>query len=162
MTLWRSYRKNNTQKRADLLCLNLKQFVIIIRNEAPKLHFLDEGIAVAIEKHSWPAGSERFWVHAVASQVLKNNHLFSINQLANNRFFGDIKDLEVAKKDTTYHLYDQCGSLVRYLTDEYGMEKFKSFYAKADQDNYRNVFRWIYGKEIEDFEEEWHELLRSY
>jgi hypothetical protein len=123
-----------------------------------KLRFLEEGIAVAIQKRNWPAGYDRLWVHAVASKVLNNNCLFSINELAKNDFFK----LQQERQDTTYHLYDQCGSLVRYLTDEYGMERFKSFYAKADQDNYRKVFRWIYGKEIKDFEKEWNEFLRNY
>ncbi len=123
-----------------------------------KLDFLNEGSAVAIEKYTRPAGENKWWVHAVASNVLNNDCLFSIKQLAKNDFFK----LQQEKRDTTYHLYDQCGSLVRYLTDQHGMERFKSFYAKADQNDYRTIFRWIHGKEIEVFEEEWHEFLRNY
>lgn len=127
-----------------------------------KLYFLNEGISVAVEKYWWPAGWDKWQVHAVASGLLKNDRLFSIDQISNNEFFENMLDLEENKQDTTHHLYDQCGSLVRYLTDEYGMERFKTFYAKADQNNYRKIFQWIYGKEIDYFEKEWQEFLRTY
>ena len=127
-----------------------------------RLNFLAEGIAVAIEKHSWPAGYDKLWVHAIASELIKNNHLFSINQLASNEFFVNCHILEEDKQDTTHHLYDQCGSLVLYLVDEYGIEKFKGFYSKADEDNYQTIFHYTYNKSIYDFEKEWHEFLRTY
>lgn len=122
------------------------------------LDFLAEGIAVAIEMWNWPAVYERLWVHAVASNAYKNNCLFSISQLASNKFFEDIRD----EQDTTHHFYEQCGSLVRYLVDEYGIEEFKRFYSKAGEDNYRTIFQYTYDKSIDDFEEGWHEFLRNY
>ncbi len=122
------------------------------------MHFLKEGIAVAVEKYTWLVGEDKLRVHAVASKVLNNNRLFSINQLVKNDFFK----LQRERRDTSCHLYDQCGSLVRYLTDQYGMERFKSFYAKADEHSYRRIFQWVYEKEIDVFEEKWHEFLRNY
>lgn len=123
--------------------------------------FLSEGIADAIEKYSlrWE-GPPKLWVHYRSSMLMKNGKLLSIKQLNDNKLFQDIRDSR--ELYYTYYLYDQCASLMRYLIDQYGIEKFKIFYAKADENNYRKIFRWIYGKEIEDFEEEWHELLRNY
>lgn len=127
-----------------------------------KLRFLGEGIAVAIQKYSWPAGYDRLWVHAVSSDLLKNDRLFSISQLASNEFFENIHDLQLSEQDTIHHLYDQCGSLVRYLFDQYSIEKFKIFYSKADEDNYRTIFQYTYNRSIDDFEKEWHEFLRNH
>jgi hypothetical protein len=124
-------------------------------------NFLNEGIAEAIEKYSllW-IRPPKLWLHYRSSMLLKNGKLLSIKQLSDNKFFKDIQNSR--ELYYTYYLYDQCGSLMRYLIDQYGIEKFKSFFPKADEDNYRAVFQYIYGKSIDEFEEEWHEFLRNY
>jgi hypothetical protein len=123
--------------------------------------FLNEGIAETIEKYSiLSIIPPKLWIHYKASTLMKNGKLLSIKQLSDNEFFKDIRDSR--ELYYTYYLYDQCGSLVRYLIDQYGIEKFKRFFAKADEDNYKTIFQYIYGKSIDEFEEEWHEFLRNY
>jgi hypothetical protein len=127
-----------------------------------RLRFLSEGIAEAIEKYFKRNGEDRLWVHAVSSDLLENDRLYSIDQLADNGFFERIRKLEFSGQDTTPHLYDQCASLVRFLADRHGIDRFKSFYSKAGEDNYRDIFRHVNPENIDAFEEAWHEFLRNH
>lgn len=126
----------------------------------PNLHFLNEGIAEAIENCYSPGWWKKSPVHSRCKILLTENNLLSLKQLADNKYFIKIRD----SKDLRSHfdLYEQCASLTSYLIGEYGINRFKSYFSKADQFNHRAIFRWIYGKEIEVFEEEWHEFLRNY
>lgn len=126
-----------------------------------ELHFIDEGIAEAIDKYSllWSRPSV-LWVHWRAASVMKRGSLLSISQLSDNKFFRDVRfNRELYR---TYYLYDQCGSFVRYLIDRYGIEKFKIFLPAAKEDSYQAAFQNVYGLSIHDFEEDWHEFLQDY
>jgi hypothetical protein len=127
-----------------------------------RLPFLNEGIAEAIEKYFKWNGEDRLWVHALSSDLLESDRLYSIRQLANNKFFERIRKLEFSGQDKTHHLYDQCASLVRFLADRHGIDRFKSFYSKAGEDNYGAIFRHVNPESIDAFEEAWHEFLRNY
>ncbi|UCB52339.1 MAG: hypothetical protein JSV10_10220 [Candidatus Zixiibacteriota bacterium] len=126
-----------------------------------ELHFLDEGIADAIDKYSlqW-SRPPVLWAHWRAALVMKRGNLLSISQLSDNKFFRDLRyNRELYH---TYYLYDQCGSFVRYLIDRYGIEKFKRFFPAAKEDSYQAAFQNVYGLSIHDFEEDWHEFLQDY
>lgn len=126
-----------------------------------ELNFLSEGIAEAIEKYFLGTLTPpKLQIHVTASSLMKEDKLLSLGQLSDNRFFQEIR--QNRELYSFYRLYDQCGSFVRYLIDQDGIDKFKRYYAIAKGSSYRTAFRQIYDKNVDEFEKEWHEFLRNY
>jgi hypothetical protein len=122
-----------------------------------KLIFLNEGLAEAVTHYHDRYSTGKLIIHKKCKSLLYRGTLFPIDVLADNdRFKGIYLSPEV------YNYYNECGSFVRYLSDQYGLAKFKFLLPRADENNYKRIFQEIYGKSIEDFEKEWHEFLRNY
>jgi|GEM_PF-1324948 len=123
----------------------------------PKLYFLEEGIAEAVAHahDEWSPG--RLSLHCKAKMCLYLGRLFSLDTLADNDRFK-----EIYHSESGHDYYVACGSFVRYLIDRYGLAKFKFLLPRAGENNYKKIFQEIYGKNIHDFEKEWHEFLRNY
>jgi hypothetical protein len=121
-----------------------------------KLRFLVEGTAEAIAHAHDEASPGRLSLHSKAKLLLHLEELFPLEIIARNARFLAIDD---ARRND---LYAECGSFVRYLIDKFDLDSFKTFYPRAGEDNYKEVFQETYAESIEDFEEEWHEFLRNY
>jgi len=121
-----------------------------------KLDFLEEGFAEAIAHAHDEESAGKLSLHEQTEMLLYWDKLFSSEILANNNRFREISYSKGSD------LYTECGSFVRYLIDQYGLDKFKFLLPRASEDNYKKVFQEIYGKSIDDFEKEWHEFLRNY
>ncbi len=122
-----------------------------------RLRFLAEGIAEATA-HAHDEGPPGLLnLHVWAKVFLHEDRLYALSDMTNNDWFK-----EITRSARSGVLYTTCGSFVRYLTDEYGLQRFKMFYPRATENDYEEVFREIYGMSIHDFEEEWHEYLRDY
>ncbi len=122
-----------------------------------ELIFLNEGLAEAVAHchDRTPIGG--LVIHKTCQSLLRRDRLFPLDTLTDNDRY---KEIYLSPEVNNY--YSQCGSLVRYLIDQYGLAKLKSLLPRADRDNYRTIFHAIYRKSIEDFEEEWREFLRDY
>lgn len=122
-----------------------------------KLIFLNEGLAEAVTHYHdrWSLG--KLVIHETCKSLLHQGKLFSLEVLADNDRF---KEIYLSPEGNDY--YTECGSFVRYLIDQYGLDKFKFLLPRAGEDNHRKVFQEIYGKSIDDFEKEWHEFLHDY
>jgi hypothetical protein len=122
-----------------------------------KLSFLDEGIAEAIAHYHerWPSG--KLTLHKNCKLLLYEEKLFPLDVLADNDRF---KEIYLSPESGNY--YNQCGSFVRYLIDQYGLDKFKFLLPRAGEDNYKEIFQELYGQSIDEFEKEWRHFLSIY
>jgi hypothetical protein len=122
-----------------------------------KLGFLNEGIAEAIAHYyeRWPSGN--LTLHKNCKLLLYEEKLFPLDVLADNDRF---KEIYLSPESGNY--YNQCGSFVRYLIDQYGLDKFKFLLPRAGEDNYKEIFQELYGQSIDEFEKEWRHFLSIY
>jgi hypothetical protein len=124
---------------------------------SPDLYFLIEGVAVSMERAYNKDSSGKLDLYSYTQYLIYRNEMIPLEILANNDLFNEIR--------LTYNALNEyfiSSSFVRYLTDQYGLERFKLLYSKAREDNYRQVFYEVYNISIEDFEQEWHNFLRNY
>ncbi|MFA5033037.1 MAG: hypothetical protein WC614_08460 [bacterium] len=131
-------------------------------------HELTHCIAYMISHHSRQARLELFSeglaetmvgarqgkpIHTLAASILKDKEI-SIRDLTDNKTFYQIGDT------ITYPL---AGSFVKYLLDEYGIEKFKFIYKYAHPAQIYSqlnlIFKKTYGKTIDELEKGWHNKL---
>ena len=122
-----------------------------------KLIFLNEGLAEAITHfhERWPSGE--LTIHKKCKLLLYEKKLFPLDVLADNDRF---KEIYLSPEGGNYYI--QSGSFVRYLIDQYGLDKFKFLLPRAGEDNYKEIFRELYGQSIDDFEKEWRHFLSIY
>ncbi len=126
-----------------------------------KFRFLSEGLARGVGDYFYPSLNWRnSVVHVCGRELLADGKLLTISQLADNAFFKTLYGSEELR--AAFRPYDQSASFVGFLIGQHGLDRFKSFYAKANRNNYQDIFSCTYGKSIEDFEAEWHEFLRTY
>ncbi len=120
-------------------------------------NFLSEGVAVSIERAYNKDSSGKLDLYSQTQILIYFNEMIPLEILASNDLFNEIRLTNEA-----WNEYTICGSFVRYLTDQYGLERFKIFYSKAHEGNYKQVFYEVYNISIDDFEQEWHNFLRNY
>lgn len=132
---------------------------IIVYNTWGKseLVFLNEGLAETVSHCHEKNSSDKFLIHIFSKSLLWRDVLFPLDVLTDNDCF---KQIYTSPKG--YDYYQQCGSFVRYLIDEYGLLKFKSLFPRTSEENFRNIFRMVYGKSIEELDQEWREFLLNY
>ena len=127
----------------------------------PKFKFLNEGLAEGAGTYFSQDGNwKSSGVHSWCRGLLEEDKLLQVSQLADNDFFQTMFDSDELL--FTYYPYHQSASFVGFLIGQHGLDRFKSFYAKANRDNYRRIFSCAYGKSMEDFEAEWRQFLRTY
>lgn len=122
-----------------------------------KLFFLNEGLAHEITLNHQRWSNQKLILHKHCKILLYENKLFLLDELADNSRF---KEIYLSPRVQDY--YVESGSFVKYLIDQYGLAEFKYFLSKAGEDNYKQLFRKIYSKSIEDFEQEWKHFLSAY
>lgn len=106
---------------------------------------LVEGVAVAVEPpDGYPSPSEQVLAAAYANGSTSRDTL-SRNVAANLNPFGFWTERGAVS-------YTTMGSFVRYLIDQYGVEKFKQVYARAN-------FEDVYGKSARLLASEWQNYL---
>ena len=109
--------------------------------------FLQEGLAVSMME-SWYGRP----VHEWAQEFLQKKRLIPLKSLLISHNFW---------KYNTKVTYPQSGSFTKYIIDIYGIEKFKTVYSQAVDETIENVFRNVYGKSIDELEQEWILYLES-
>jgi hypothetical protein len=119
--------------------------------------FLNEGLAEAVAHCHDALYSGQMQIHLTCRSLLLRDHLFPLEVLLDNSRFEDIY-----RSSESGYYYSQCGSLVRYLIDEYGLDRVKALIPRTLKDNCRDVFFQVYGKSIEELDEEWRDFLRNY
>jgi len=122
-----------------------------------QLIFLNEGLAEAVTHYHERDLRGRLFIHVSCQSLFYEGKLFSLDILADNDRF---KEIYLSPEGRNYYI--QSGSFVRYLIDQYGLAKFKFLLPRAGENNYRNIFQEMYGKNIHDFEKEWYDFLRNY
>lgn len=111
-----------------------------------RLELLSEGLAEAMvgERQGQP-------IHSLVGSLLKDKEI-SIRDLTDNRAFHQLEDS-----------YPIAGSFVKYLLDEYGIEKFKFVYKYTHPKHIylqlNLIFKKAYGKKLDELEKEWREYL---
>ena len=103
--------------------------------------FLQEGLAVSMME-SWYGRP----VHEWAREFLPKKRLIPLKSLLISHNFS---------KYNTKVTYPQSGSFTKYIIDMYGIEKFKTVYSQAIDETVESVFWNVYGKSIDELEQEW-------
>lgn len=94
----------------------------------------------------WRGRDIDFW----AKKYLNKNKLYSLKFLADNKNWDNVDNLIA---------YSQAGSFVRFLIENYGIEKFKDVYQRLSrlnsyEDNL-DIIKKVYSKKIDGLEKEW-------
>lgn len=123
--------------------------------------FFSEGIAVAFSTNPYDGDYEARWwgssVHYWAKRYKDEGTLIPLNDMLTSGNFRKFDDMIT---------YPESGSFVRFMIDNYGMDKMKSFY-QIDYQEETNLeikqnFLSIYGFSIDQAEEEWLIFVDSY
>lgn len=100
-----------------------------------------EGLAMAIENDY-----DGYSVHYMAKTAYEANYRFPISNLFKSlSFFSQFSSIS----------YIYSGSFIKYLIENYGIEKIKSFYSDMDCEKY-------FGKSINELEEDFIKFLKNY
>jgi hypothetical protein len=103
--------------------------------------WLEKGFAI-FSDDNWHG----YKIHELNKYLLDKNKLLSISDLF-NKF----------KSNPTAFAYPQAGSLVKYLYEKYGIEKFKTLWQKGS-----GSIEKIYGKSLAEIEKEWKNEIKKY
>ncbi|KYK31747.1 MAG: hypothetical protein AYK19_16400 [Theionarchaea archaeon DG-70-1] len=109
--------------------------------------FLQEGLAVFMMGTWWGRP-----LHEWGREFLEEEKLIPVKPL--------LISVSFQKYDTRI-TYPQSGSFTKYVIDVYGIEKFKEVYSQAHDENIKVLFEDVYGKSIDELEEEWITYLKS-
>ncbi len=109
--------------------------------------FLQEGLAVFMME-SWFQRP----VHEWGREFLDKGKLIPVKSL--------LISINFEKYDSKI-TYPQSGSFVKYLVDVYGIEKFKTLFSQAVNENIEFLFKEIYRKSVDDLEREWLNYLKN-
>lgn len=109
--------------------------------------FLQEGLAVFMMELWWGRP-----LHEWSREFLEEDALIPIKSLLISTNFWKYDD-----KIT----YPESGSFTKFLIEKYGIDKFELVYCQANDENIQVVFENIYGKSIDELEEEWISYLRN-
>jgi tetratricopeptide (TPR) repeat protein len=115
-----------------------------------RLELLSEGLAETM------VGTRRGQpIHTLAKSILKDEEI-TIRDLVDNRAFHQLGG------NKTYPI---AGSFVKYLLDEYGIERFKFVYKYTHPAHIylqlNRIFKKAYGKKLDELEKEWKEFLKG-
>ena len=109
------------------------------------IYLFSEGLAEFLSE-GWCGEDVDIW----AKKNLLGNKLYPIRFLIDNKNWSKVDDMIV---------YPQAGSFVRYLINNYGMERFKESYKKLSRKNNVkeniNIIEKNYRKQLEELEREW-------
>lgn len=112
---------------------------------------LAEGLATAV--HSLSAPSTSVDLHLLNKGLLQIGELKPIVQV-----LADVLE-------STLYVYNESGSFVLFLIQNYGIEKFKTFYRVIqpleDQQHVEQEFLRVYGLNLASVEGKWHRFLRD-
>jgi carbohydrate-binding DOMON domain-containing protein len=111
--------------------------------------FFSEGIAVAY-------GGTTF-------QTAEYAHIYSRNVLDKTKYIPIKRLLTMNKRDflrLNYITYQESGSFVRYLVDEYGIDKLRDFISKFDSSGDLDAQSMsVFNSSLDDLEKKWKEYL---
>jgi hypothetical protein len=110
-----------------------------------------EGVAVALGGGAWYTAD---FSMSQAKNLLGHPLYVPLRDmlLADNRAF-------LSRANVTYH---ESGAFVKFLLDQYGMDKLLVLQKEADSLHHLpEAIRRIYGREIEELEKDWHYYLRN-
>jgi tetratricopeptide (TPR) repeat protein len=92
------------------------------------------------------------------------SHHFTQKLIKNNRFIP-LTNLKVTlnyRNQPQPAAFVEACSFVRFLIEEYGLDKFKDFYQQATDLTFDQVLERVYGKNLSTLENEWLSLLKEY
>jgi len=131
-------------------CHELVHVVMYWNVGAAVSYLLSEGIAVAVDGYWWGKP-----LHNNTAGLLDQGSLKSLDTMFNNKLWYPIHN------EDEYLYYNQAGSFVKYLVDQYGIQPFKLFYTRAFYRQFQQTFQDIYQFSIDDFYNEWIDFLRK-
>lgn len=118
---------------------------VLMERVGNSLPFFAEGVAVYLAGPWKEKG-----IHANAIELADAGRLVSIQRLLEPRGF---------RAQPMEAVYPQAGSFVGYMIEQFGIQKFKKFYPLPEPyEPYWDTvsrFKTIYGKTVEELEEEW-------
>lgn len=123
--------------------------------------FFNEGIAVAFQTDPYNNDFEAKWwnnpVHYWAKKFKNEGTLISLDSI--------LETSDFQRYDTAI-TYPESGSFVRFMLDNYGLDRMKSFFRAGNWNDSKEVikqnFQFVYGFSIIRAEEEWLNFLDSY
>lgn len=119
---------------------------------------LSEGVAVFMQEgHRW----KQRHVDAICAEYLAQGSLIPLGELIEYTEIGSAKSKHAIS-------YPQAGSFVKHLTQNLGMEKFKTLYKrmKSSKDPKqlninKEIFEEVCGKSLDSFEQAWINYLQE-
>jgi len=116
------------------------------------LQFFDEGLAIYLE-------SDEHTMRGISVDILARDELNkgickSASDLMQPKMFN-------AAKLHGSHGYASAASFVKYIIENYGMDRLKQLYRQINIENRYRIFREVYGKSLAEIDETWQKYLRS-
>ncbi|MED4046004.1 hypothetical protein ABEY65_03115 [Priestia aryabhattai] len=121
-------------------------------------YFSQEGMAVYLQekldpqKKVFPTNSLK--LDSIVKYLHENNRTIPLEKLASNKLsqvYFNSSDEEIANK-LLWESYIEAGSFVKYLIDNYGINKFLKVY---NSHNFKGNVKKVYGEELKNLEKEW-------
>ncbi|KML31371.1 hypothetical protein [Priestia aryabhattai] len=121
-------------------------------------YFSQEGMAVYLQekldpqKKVFPTNSLK--LDSIVKYLNENNRIIPLENLASNTLgqtYFNSSDKEISNK-LLWESYIEAGSFVKYLIDNYGINKFLKVY---NSHNFKGSVKKVYGEELKDLEKEW-------
>ncbi|MFW5782660.1 MAG: hypothetical protein ACOCWO_05160 [Candidatus Muiribacteriaceae bacterium] len=151
-----------TEKKDFLIKVFTHELIhkIIFEHYGQLIGFFDEGIAVFLADNGYYRKAFDFSVHDFCRTLLKNNILYPLKQVIDNRrYYGRRHD---------FRIDFEAASFTGYIFEKFGNEKFFDMYSRIIRPsnsrpftNIYNVIKNTYKKDFTTLEKEWMIFLKT-